>query len=115
VRDVGKPDFDLVAADPGDLGLGTAEGVDALTDDLDRAIHVLRGDVLHLGRRPALVDELGPTLEVEPQHGRLLGDHVDRDAQQEDHEAEDDQAVTTLAHWGPYCGVSTSSSPPSSS
>ena len=63
----GRPTVDLVLADPRDLGLGDAERVDPLADDLDRAVDVLGGDLGDLRRRAALVDELGAALEVEPE------------------------------------------------
>ena len=72
VLDVGQADLDLVGADAGDLGLGDAEGVDAVADDLDRAVDVLAGDLGHLRGRPALVDELGAAAQVEAEHGRLV-------------------------------------------
>ena len=44
VLDVGQADLDLVGAEPRDLGLGDAELVDPLADDLDRAVDVLAVD-----------------------------------------------------------------------
>ena len=72
VLDVWEPDLDLVGADPGDLGLGDAERVDALADDLDRAVDVLGCDLRDLRGRLALVDELGAAAQVEALHRRLL-------------------------------------------
>ena len=57
---VGQPDLNLVQSDAGDLGLGDAERVDALADDLDRAVDVLGLDLGDLGRRASLVDQLDP-------------------------------------------------------
>ena len=42
VGDVGQADRDLVGAEARDLGLGDAELVDPLADDLDRAVDVAR-------------------------------------------------------------------------
>ena len=67
----GRPTSIWSLADPGDLGLGDAERVDALADDLDRAVDVLGGDLGDLRRRAALVDELGAAPQVEAEHGLL--------------------------------------------
>ena len=98
VLDVGQRDLDLVEADPGDLGLGDAERVDALADDLDRPIDVLGLDLRHLRRRAALVDELGAAAQVEPLDGPLVGDHPCRRREQRQHEDEDDQVAPAVGH-----------------
>ena len=70
VRDVGQADLDLVDADPRDLGLGDAERVDALADDLDRAVDVLGPSTSGTcGVGTGLVDELGAAAQVEAEHG----------------------------------------------
>ena len=58
----GRPTSIWSCADPRDLGLGDAERVDALADDLDRAVDVLGVDVGVCGVGRRLVDELGPAL-----------------------------------------------------
>ena len=62
--DAGELDHDLVRALLADLGLGDAEGVDALAHDRDRRVQVVRGELVAL-RRHRLEDDLEPALEVE--------------------------------------------------
>ncbi len=116
VLDVGEPDADGVRAQARDLGLGDAQGVGPLADDLDRAVHVLALDLGVLGRRAALVDELGAAAQVQAEL-RVLGiDHGQGRQRQAQDEGEDEEVAAAAAHaGGSYSGVRTSSSPPSSS
>ncbi len=89
VLDARQAHRDLVVAEPLDLGLGDTEAVDALADDVDRAVDRLGRD-LALRSGLALVDQLDAALQVEAEL-RLLGDDDDqrRDQQaerQRDHE-----------------------------
>jgi len=93
-----QPDLDLVGAGALDLGLGDAELVDALADDVHGAVErVLR----HLGllrRGLALVDELDAALEVEALLGGLgHDDHEGRDQQAQDHQ-QDEAVASAVGH-----------------
>ncbi len=126
VLDVREADLDLVGPERRDLGLGDAEGVDAVADDLDRAVDVLLVDGRVLGARLALVDELGAAAEVEAELRRLRRDHQDRPGQQQQDQRDDRDVRAARAHASAqrtqergvarrYSGVRTSSIPPSSS
>ncbi len=71
VLDAGQVDHDLVVALLADLGLRDAEPVDAVAEDLDRAVEVglLQRPV---GRRHGLQRHLEAALEIEPEGRRLL-------------------------------------------
>ena len=112
-----QADGDLLAARALDLRLGHAEGVDALAHRLDRVVDRLLGDLGDLRGRARLVDELDAALEVEAELGVLGERSAGQDHQQREHEqcrdgAEDRQIADAVAH---SRGVSTRSSPPSSS
>ncbi len=116
VGDVGQADRDVVLAEAGDLGLGDAELVDPLADDLDRAFDVGAGHFLDLPGRRALVDQLDPALEVEAEAGRLAGDDEAGDDDQAEDEEQDEQVFAPGPHAQPQLsGVRTISRPPSSS
>ena len=93
VLDVGQADRDLIAAGGLDLGLGDAQLVDALAHDVDRAVERGLRDVRRLPARLALIDELRPALEVEPELGRLGEDHEQR-CRDQPQDQEQDEAVT---------------------
>ncbi len=92
VLDAREVDLDLVLARARELGLGDAEGVDAVAHDVQRALERLGVDRRLLGRL-ALVDELDAALEVEAELGRL---GQDRDRGSRD-QAEDDQQNEEMA------------------
>ena len=92
VLDAREVDLDLVLARARELGLGHAEGVDAVAHDVQRALERFGVDRRLLGRL-ALVDELDATLEVEAELGRL---GQDRDRGSRD-QAEDDQQNKEMA------------------
>ncbi len=93
VEDAGEVDRDLVGALPADLGLGDAELVDAVADDLDRAIEILIRNLTPL-RRLGLEDELEPALQVEAER-RRAEEREDDDAGQDCDEAGEDPEVAT--------------------
>ena len=111
VLDVGQADGDLIGAGALDLGLGHAQRVGALADRVDRVVHRGRGDLRHLRRGPALVDELDPALEIEAELRGLRGDHHGRRHEQRQNDPEDRDVAVAVGH----LGVNTSRSPPSSS
>ena len=95
---VGEVDRDLVGAQTRDFGLGDAELVDPLADDLDRVIDVFAADFFRLAGRRALVDELDAALEVKAELGRLAGDDQRRDADQAKDKEQDEEVFAPFAH-----------------
>ncbi len=111
VLHVGEADGDLIRPGALDLGLGHAERVGALADRVDRVVHGGRRDLRHLRRGTSLVHELDPALEVETELRGLGGDHHGRRDEQRQNDPEDRHVAVAVGH----LGVSTRSSPPSSS
>src|ERR1700733_10899530 len=142
VTHVGQSYDDLVIARGLDLRLGHAQLVDAAAHDVDGALECGSRDRGRLRARQALVDQLYPTLEVEAQH-RLLrldcprdaGDYDQRAADQPDDQEQDEAIALAISHPSVWMlevrrpavvsdsiglhrwlfGVSTTSTPPSSS
>ena len=71
IGDAGQLDDDLVVALLADLGLGDAELVDAVPHDVHRAIEVLVGEGLTLGRS-GFQHDLEPALEIEAERRALV-------------------------------------------
>ena len=125
VRDAREVDLDLLAAEQLQLRLGDAERVDAVAHDLQRAVQRLLVDRRLLRGRLALVDELDAALEVQAELRRLRRDDHRGGGDQSEDQEQDEQRAAAIGH-GPggrvsakrsdyRDGVSTSSSPPSSS
>ena len=107
---------EIWSAEPRDFGLGDAELVDPLADDLDRAVDVAAADFFDLAGRRALVDELDAALQVEAELGLLVGDDHARDDDQPEHEEQYEELPATTPHvLAQLSGVRTISRPPSSS
>ena len=71
IGDAGELDDDLVVALLADLGLGDAELVDAVPHDVHRAIEVLVGERVALGRN-GFQHHLEPALEIEAERRTLV-------------------------------------------
>ena len=97
----GQVDHDLVVALLADLGLRDAEPVDAVAEDLDRAVEVglLQRPV---GRRHRLQRHLEAALEVEPEGRRLLdrrpGNGEQPDADESGGDQRDEGEVRSTVH-----------------
>ena len=98
VLDLGQADGDLALADTRDLWLCDAKCVNALADEVDRAIDVLDIDRCVRARGTRLVDELGAAREVDALTRPLGRDGVDRRDDEHQDEAEDDVAAATRTH-----------------
>jgi hypothetical protein len=98
VAGAGQPHRDLVGARALDLGLGHAEGVHALADDVQRPLNGVGGDLGLLGRGLALVDQLHAALEVQAQAGLLDHDRHGRGGDQPRDQQEDQPVAAAVGH-----------------
>jgi hypothetical protein len=99
VLDAGQADGDLLRAEALDLRLGDTELVDALPDDVDRAVDRLGRD-LALRRRLTLVDELDPALQVEAEARLLRVDHDAGCEQETQHQQDHEEVAAAGGHSG---------------
>ncbi len=115
IGDAGQADGDLVVAEAGHFGLGDAELVDPLFDDVDRVFDVFTGDRFTFVGRLTLVNELEAALEVEAELRFLDSDDDARGDHEPEHEQQNEEMPPPGTHGAYPSGVRTSRSPPSSS